>query len=180
MPDTRTQILDLAEESVRARGYHAVSFRDIATALDVKSASIHYHFRHKQDLGLAIVDRYALRVADRLGSSEELSWPEAVQRFGQVYQEAVQQQGLQCLCGLLAAESAGLPEEISKRVAGFFASNLTWLEAAQRQTPAPLSRERAVRVQSEVQGAMLLTVSLKDPALLAMVIKRLHSEALQL
>ena len=155
--DTRTQVLESAERGMRAKGYHAVSFRDIADELGIKSASIHYHFRHKEDLGVAMVERYAARVYAFLGEAGALKWPEAVARFGAVYKHALHDEALQCLCGMLAAESGGLPEPVAAKVAAFFKANLAWLQASMPEIAADKD-VLAQRVQAEIQGAMTASV----------------------
>lgn len=174
--DTRTQILDSAERAMRLRGYHAVSFRDLADELGIKSASIHYHFRHKEDLGFALVDRYAACVSKSVGPVREVGWPEAVDAFGSVYRNALHIQELQCLCGMLAAESAGLPEKVSKRVTAFFEHNIAWLVESMPESFKD-KRSKALRIQAEVQGAMTLAVSLSDPTILDASIHQLVQEA---
>ena len=52
--DSATQILDIAERRMRQTGYNAVSYRDIAAEMGIKSASLHYHFPKKADLGAAL------------------------------------------------------------------------------------------------------------------------------
>lgn len=176
MPETRDQILDLAERAIRLRGYHAVSFRDIADEMGIKSASIHYHFRHKEDLGAAMVERYAKRVHDFVGDAGDLNWPDAVARFGAVYKRALHDEDLQCLCGMLAAESAGLPELVAAKVAAFFKTNLSWLKASM---PDSLEDQDllAQSVQAEIQGAMTLSVSLGRPEILNDTVERLTATA---
>lgn len=172
MTDTRTQILDLAERAIRLRGYHAVSFRDLADEMGIKSASIHYHFRQKQDMGLAVVDRYATRIADRLGPAGELVWPDALSAFCDVYKDALHQSDLQCLCGMLAAESLGLPDVVSDRVTMFFRDNIAWLMASMSDQIAD-KRAQALAVQTAVQGAMTVAVSLKDYSIMDATIQDL-------
>ncbi|WP_299843454.1 TetR/AcrR family transcriptional regulator [uncultured Roseovarius sp.] len=161
MPDTRTQILDLAENAIRLRGYHAVSFRDLADEMGIKSASIHYHFRHKEDLGLAVVDRYADRIATQVGAPDAQDWPRSLALFCQVYRDALRKNQLQCLCGMLAAESAGLPDKVATRVSEFFRGNIAWLTAAM-PPDMPDKPGLALRIQCQLQGAMTVAVSLKD------------------
>ncbi|WP_120500825.1 TetR/AcrR family transcriptional regulator [Roseovarius sp. EL26] len=172
MTDTRTQILDLAERAIRLRGYHAVSFRDLADEMGIKSASIHYHFRQKHDLGLAVVDRYATRIADLIGPAGALDWPEALRAFCDVYKDALYQSDLQCLCSILASESSGLPDEVADRVAEFFRNNINWLMAS---LPDNISdkRSQALAAQTAVQGAMTVAVSLKDYSVMDLTIERL-------
>jgi TetR/AcrR family transcriptional repressor of nem operon len=58
---TAEQILDIAETLIQTRSYSAFSYQDISDALDIRKASIHYHFASKADLGAAVVDRYVER-----------------------------------------------------------------------------------------------------------------------
>ena len=51
--DTPQRILDVAERLVQTRGFNGFSYADIADALKVTKASLHYHFRGKADLGAA-------------------------------------------------------------------------------------------------------------------------------
>lgn len=176
MAETGTQILDLAERLMRLRGYHAVSFRELADELGIKSASIHYHFRRKEDLGLAVVDRYAKQVADALGEPGQLGWSEAVRTLSGVYRRALHDQKLQCLCGMLAAESPGLPHVVTERVTAYYEANITWLMASLTGKKAE-KRIRALRVQSEIQGAMTLSISLGDNGVFDAVAKRIQADA---
>jgi TetR/AcrR family transcriptional repressor of nem operon len=56
---TPTRILDIAEELVQLRGFNGFSYADIASALNVTKASLHYHFAGKAELGEALIGRYA-------------------------------------------------------------------------------------------------------------------------
>ena len=58
MNERASQIIDSAIRMIRAGGYHSFSFRQIAAELGIKSASIHYHFPTKEDLGVALTKRY--------------------------------------------------------------------------------------------------------------------------
>ena len=148
MIETGTQILDLAERSMHLRGYHAVSFRELADKLGIKSARIHYHFRRNEDLGLAVVDRYAKLVADAIGEPGRLDWSNAVRTLSDVYRQSLHDQKLQRLFGMLAAESPGLPHAVTERVAGFYEANITWRMGSLTGKKSE-KRINALRVQSE-------------------------------
>ncbi len=49
-PDRRDQIRALAAEMFFERGYESTSIRDIAAALDIKAASLYYHFPDKEQI----------------------------------------------------------------------------------------------------------------------------------
>lgn len=55
---TAAKIADLAESYIQSRGFNGFSFRDIQNELGIKTASIHYHFKTKQDLAEAVFERY--------------------------------------------------------------------------------------------------------------------------
>ena len=54
--ETAEKILDVAERLIQTRGCSAFSYQDIADALKIKKASIHYHFESKTDLVIAVID----------------------------------------------------------------------------------------------------------------------------
>ena len=63
---TAERTLDVAEGLVQVRGFHGFSYADVANELDITTASLHYHFRGKAELGEALIARYSARFADSL------------------------------------------------------------------------------------------------------------------
>ncbi len=57
-PDVFHQIVKVAETLIQTKGYNAFSYRDIAAQVGIKTASIHYHFPTKADLGKAVVKHH--------------------------------------------------------------------------------------------------------------------------
>ena len=47
----------MAEARIREGGYAGFSFRELATELGVKSASVHHHFRTKAKMATAVARR---------------------------------------------------------------------------------------------------------------------------
>ncbi|MFK3663244.1 TetR/AcrR family transcriptional regulator [Scandinavium sp. NPDC088450] len=64
---TYDSLLDLADTLIQENGYQGFSYADLATALGIRKASIHYHFPSKTDLGIA----YCARKETRLLKMEE-------------------------------------------------------------------------------------------------------------
>lgn len=54
---TRDQILDAAERLMHLRGYHCTSLDDVLRESGVGKGNFYYHFKSKEDLGYAIIDR---------------------------------------------------------------------------------------------------------------------------
>ena len=55
--DTRSRILDVAEDLLQDRGFNGFSYKDVAGALGIRNAAVHYHFPAKADLGVELVER---------------------------------------------------------------------------------------------------------------------------
>jgi TetR/AcrR family transcriptional repressor of nem operon len=162
--DSAERILDVAERLVQTRGFNGISYADIAAALGVTKASIHYHFTTKADLGARLISRYQenftraletidARAADATGK---------LRGYARIY-ETVLRENRMCLCGMLAAEHETLPSEMKERLAAFFDANEAWLVSVLdegRRTGSlafegpPIAKARML--VSSLEGAMLL------------------------
>jgi len=54
---TREKIIDLARNLMQTIGYHSFNYKQIATQLNIKNASIHHYFPAKEDLALAVINQ---------------------------------------------------------------------------------------------------------------------------
>ena len=163
MSNTLDTLLDAAENSMRLRGYHAVSFRELADELGIKSSSVHYYFRKKEDLGLALIDRYQERflAAIEAETADAKTAEQYVLAFTRVYRQALVSSDKMCLCGLLGAESSGLPEPVASAVASFFETNIDWLMThLPAEQPVAERRKSAHHIVATLQGAMMLASSM--------------------
>src|ERR1700733_2743383 len=68
---TSERILDIAERLVQTRGFNNFSYADIASELGITTASLHYHFPGKAELGLALITRYGERFSHALSQIEQ-------------------------------------------------------------------------------------------------------------
>lgn len=56
--DARQRVLDVAEELFMRRGYHSITLRDVADALEMRQASLYYHFPEgKEQIFVAVATR---------------------------------------------------------------------------------------------------------------------------
>ena len=65
----RRRVLDVAEESFQARGYHASSLGDLMAAAGVTGGALHHHFPTKKALALAVI-------AERVAGAIQRTWIE--------------------------------------------------------------------------------------------------------
>ena len=61
---TRERIMDVAESSVLAKGFAATSIDEILFEADITKSGFFYHFRDKNDLALALIERFRQRDLD--------------------------------------------------------------------------------------------------------------------
>ncbi len=162
--DTATRILDSAERLVQARGFNGFSYADVAAELGVTKASLHYHFPGKTELGQALITRYAERFTaqlDRIAAAVPDA-PARLTAYAALYADVLRGERL-CLCGMLAADYATLPDPIRAGVVAFFDDNEAWLQTVldQGRVDGSLrlalpSRQAARLIVSALEGAMLV------------------------
>ena len=159
---TRDDILDLAERYVQTRGYNGFSYRDIADEIGIKTASIHYHFRSKAELGEAVAKRYVDRAFEALDAraSEEPDPDVLIDEYVGVYRAMLHNDRM-CLCGMLAAEIATLPEGVALQSARFMNESIRWLTGVFSRKPGDASKE-AMRLLALLEGALLIARSTDD------------------
>lgn len=127
--DTRQAIMSISKKMVQARGYNALSFREVAKAVGVKSASVHYHFPTKGDLGAALARRYTdeggAYLDGLLATSEDRA--SLMSHYVKIFRSALVDDNRMCLCGIMAAEHHDLPPEVRAEVDRFSEVNVRWL-----------------------------------------------------
>jgi TetR/AcrR family transcriptional repressor of nem operon len=125
---TAGRILDVAEALAQSRGFNGFSYADVAEELQITKAALHYHYPGKGELGEALIDRYATRFAAALVAvnRDEPDAPSKLRAYARLYADVFQDDRM-CLCGMLAADYATLPDPMRERVVRFFDDNERWL-----------------------------------------------------
>jgi TetR/AcrR family transcriptional repressor of nem operon len=128
--DTKKLILDIAEDLLLDRGYNGFSYKYIATSLNIKNASIHYHFPAKTDLGVAIIQRATKRFERWAGyiDGKDLPYSKKLDEFFLLFKRFVKQNQQICLGGALETDFKTLPEEMQEETRLFISGTLSWLE----------------------------------------------------
>ena len=129
MADTKIQILDYAEHLARERGYDAFSYADIAQKINIKKASIHYHFPKKSDLALALITRYRDNLNQSLQDMEARDDNAAskIRAYINLYKEALSNKGKICLCIAFSAAQKNLSDAVNRELSLFREDNIKWL-----------------------------------------------------
>jgi TetR/AcrR family transcriptional repressor of nem operon len=176
--DTRQEIMSVSKRMVQARGYNALSFREVAKAVGVKSASVHYHFPTKGDLGAALARRYtdegAAYLDGLLANSEDRAL--LMGRYAKIFRNALVDDNRMCLCGIMAAEHHDLPDEVRAEIDRFSEVNVQWLvkvlSLGNTQGDSGGLKRKARAIYAAIGGAQLLArgcgdISAYDQAVVA-------------
>jgi TetR/AcrR family transcriptional regulator, transcriptional repressor for nem operon len=161
--DIREAILNSAESRIRAGGYHSCSFREIASDVGIKSASVHYHFPTKAELGAALVARYQARVLAEIGSpDDERDLAAKLGAMRGAFRNGLERGDGMCLCGVLATETRSLPSPVAGATQHYFIACNDWLRRAFSRDQIEQPGRKALQVTALLQGAMLQAIALDD------------------
>jgi TetR/AcrR family transcriptional regulator, transcriptional repressor for nem operon len=181
MAGTSDQIMDIAQEFIQLRGFNAFSYADIAREIGIKTASIHYHFPSKSDLGRALVERYAGQFDQMLTKidAEVNAASDKLKAFTNLYFEILQDNRI-CLCGMLATETESLSEEMREAIRDFFVQNESWLARVFREGRNEGSFKTGGNVESRakmfhgtVQGALITAKAMGSEERFVIIVQEL-------
>ncbi len=163
--DTATELLDCAQSLVQQRGFNAFSYKDLAEAVGIRTASIHYHFKTKADLGQALMERYlaelnvALAHIDARGRTPKSK----LKKFIDLYR-VTEAGGAICLCGSLASDHGTLPEAVQIEVDAYLRRSEEWLVSKLEEGAeagdfhlGSSARAHASTLLASLQGGLILT-----------------------
>ena len=150
---------------MQVRGYNGFSYADIAAALKITKASLHYHFPTKAELGQRLMERYRHNFVAALASIDENSATarQKLARYVAIYSDVLANNRM-CLCGMLAAEYATLPKPVRAEVTRFFDLNEAWLAKVFSEGKRV---DGLTLVGSPIDAARLLIAALEGAMMLA-------------
>jgi TetR/AcrR family transcriptional repressor of nem operon len=161
---TKVAILMAAKAAITEHGYKAVSFRDLAAAVGIKSASVHYHYPTKNDLALALIQHYRgeLEQALELPKRKKNPAQKALNKFLDGVRERLSADKAMSLDVVLASDSHLLNEEcvdelneIMKLQLDYLATLVSYM--SKEWLTSEDTYNYAHQILASVQGAMLLT-----------------------
>lgn len=178
MPDTAKssvsrseEILSVAQDFIQTRGYNGFSYRDIAATIGIKSASIHYHFPTKGELGRAVAARYCDHFDQALQAirADQQTARKQLEAYVALFRDTLVERDRLCMCGMLAGEIETVPEEVKGEVARFFTAQQQWLSEVMQfgadngeLSAAEGTQAWATMFVAALEGAMLLARGLDD------------------
>ncbi len=126
---TQNLLLIEAERLVRTRGFDAMSFADLATAADIRKASVHYHFPTKADLAAKMIAQYRKDTVKELAAIGDAatSSAERAEGFLKLYSDSLQQGEAVCLCVAMSAGKNSFDSKTLTELDAFQDMALRWL-----------------------------------------------------
>ncbi len=163
--DTRGQLVEAARQLFWTKGYEATSLSDVVQRAKVNPGSLYYFFKTKEELLLAVLDRY-------LGLLEPAVIEPAFRRQGdpierifavlEGYRQGLVETGFRqgCPIGNLALEVGDALPRARKKIAANFRAWRAWirrcLKDASDRLPPDLDREGlAAFVLTVMEGAVM-------------------------
>ena len=176
--DVREAILKSAEARMRVGGFHACSFREIASDVGIKSASVYYHFATKAELGAAMVASYEARVLAIIGDPEDgRDLAAKLDGMRSAFRGGLARGDGMCLCGVLATEIRSVPPLVATATRHYFTACNEWLCRAFVHAGLEEPRQNALRLTALLQGAMLQAAALDDVAAFDAALEGFYNDA---
>jgi len=151
---TRENIIDLAEELIRTKGYNAFSYADIARTLNIRNAAIHYHFPVKADLGVSVVERELQKIEEGRMQWAHLPGKEELQKVAGTFYGS-SRKGRICLNGSLTPDYLTLPPSLQQKVAAMCQASVEWMTGCLEKG----RKDGSLQFQGAAEDRALLVIS---------------------
>jgi len=152
--DTRENIIDLAEELIRTKGYNAFSYGDIAGALSIRNAAIHYYFPSKADLGINVIDREIAKITSSREEWEALPGNMQLRKVVEQFYSS-HRRGWICLNGSLTPDFLTLPAPMQQKVKQMCEIILAWMTEVLEKG----RKDGTLAFEGEAKSRALLVIS---------------------
>ena len=172
---TRDQVLDAAGRLIHLKGYHCTSLDDVLRESGVGKGNFYYHFKSKEELGYAIIDRLVKGFVERtLAPAFADRHADPVIQIGGFLDRILDSQRQRnciggCPMGNLASELSDVHEGFRRRLADVFrewrvtmADALRRGQAAGRLGPECDPEGAAYFIVAALEGAILMGKVTKD------------------
>jgi len=130
--NTRSRIILLGDALIRRKGYNAFSFGDISNELNIKKASIHYHFSTKTALVNAIIQKHIELLEKFIKRVADAPPLDKINLFLLVYSMA-KSEGRISILGSLGNDYYTLREDTQKNIKSLTDRTLDWLAHTLRE-----------------------------------------------
>lgn len=173
--DSRTRLLDAAIDIIRTKGYPATRVDDVCAAANMTKGGFFHHFRSKEDLALAAVERWNDTTGTLFEQAPYHAHPDPADRVLAYvdFRRAIIQgepEQFTCLVGTMVQDVFVTHPELraacAESITGHAATLEADIEAAVVASGADVdwtARSLALHTQAVLQGAFILAKATGDP-----------------
>ena len=172
--DTKTALLNSAENAARRLGFDGFSYADLAEDVGIRKASIHHHFPSKANLSVALMQRYHenfQKICAEIDASFDTGGAQLAELIKQ-YKTGSDDGKRICLCASFSASRDSLPPEVVEKISDFRVMVIGWMTRAFEQggkdgTISDVTHPalEATSSMSLLEGAQLAARAEENPAL---------------
>lgn len=114
--DTRSAILDVAQDMVQRQSISGVSFQELANRVGIKKGSVYYHFESKDDLAVALLERATSEMKESFVRGKAKNPLERLNYFLNIYLHHIIPTDKLCPGGAFAGEWGKLSSPVKAQV----------------------------------------------------------------
>lgn len=180
--DTKTALLNSAEDAARRFGFDGFSYADLAEDVGIRKASIHHHFPSKAILSVALMQRYHdsfQAVCTKIEVNFATGGAQLAELIRQ-YRVGSDDGKRLCLCASFSASRDSLPPDVLHQISLFRAMVIEWIAGAFSSGRSDNSISGVMDPELEasatmalLEGAQLAARAEENPALFDNAIKLL-------
>ncbi|MCO7226482.1 TetR/AcrR family transcriptional regulator [Pleionea sp. CnH1-48] len=162
--DTRSRILDVAQDMVQRQSISGVSFQELANQIGIKKGSMYYHFESKDELSIALLERNAADLKASFERGESKSATKRLKYFLAIYRDIIIPGKRMCPGGAFASEWEKVSEPVKKSVNKVLNTQFkgvediltAGIEAKEFNSHDRPAKELALWIMSCLQGSLVL------------------------
>jgi len=114
--DTRSAILDVAQDMVQRQSISGLSFQELANRVGIKKGSLYYHFESKDDLAVAMLERATAEMKESFVRGAAKTPLERLNYFLNIYLHHIIPTEKLCPGGAFAGEWGKLSSPVKAQV----------------------------------------------------------------
>jgi AcrR family transcriptional regulator len=172
----RERLIASAADLLHRQGVLATTLAHVAHAADVPVGNVYYYFKTKDDLVQAVIDARAEQVRTMLDTLGRQSGPgarlKALARSWADMRDVVAQHG--CPFGTLCVELDKREDGLRDAAAGLMELFIDWARERFDELGRTDARDLAVTLLGTIQGAALLTSTLRDPEIMTAQVRHVE------
>jgi TetR/AcrR family transcriptional repressor of nem operon len=131
--NTKERILELGREYMQRIGYHSFNYKQIATELSIKNASIHHYYPSKEDLGLAVIEKDRQDFLHETQKLKKAKPTEKLESMINTYRDYFYDGQKLCVISTCSYSFNGIPDRMQLASAQYTEMIAAWLVASLKE-----------------------------------------------